>query len=90
MCNRHGINFTDNVTRFGIIQNTNDTFRGDKFDILYDPGKFPAILESSSGGLFLRNGGVPQEGSVREHMEVFVKHVNELIPDEHFNGKSVF
>jgi hyaluronoglucosaminidase len=88
MCKRHGFDFSYVTDKYGISQNTNDTFRGDKFAILYDPGKFPAILQSSTG-YFLRNGGVPQEGNLAEHMEVLEKHINELITDVDFDGEWV-
>ncbi|XP_044001891.1 hyaluronidase-like isoform X2 [Aphidius gifuensis] len=60
MCHQYGINF-DDVKNFGIEQNENDNFRGEKIAILYDPGMFPALLKHPNASLTIRNGGVPQE-----------------------------
>lgn len=58
--------------------------------ILYDPGKFPALLQNaSSGKYFARNGGVPQAGSLDDHLLVFYQHINELVPDPNNNGLAV-
>lgn len=61
-------------------------YSGDKIIILYDPGKFPALLEHQ-GQLYRRNGGVPQEGNLQEHIDLFAEHINKLIPDVNFSGK---
>lgn len=64
--------------------------RGSAVSILYDPGKFPALLEnSSSRALVQRNGGVPQQGNLNDHLNVFRKHINELIPDTNNNGLAI-
>ncbi|KAJ6620944.1 Hyaluronidase Tab, partial [Pseudolycoriella hygida] len=63
---------------------------GDKVSILYDPGLFPALLKnSSSNQLFHRNGGVPQKGNLKLHLEMFEKNVNELIPDKDNSGLAI-
>lgn len=49
MCHKYGINFTGELKDFGIVQNKNDEFRGDKIAILYDPGYFPALLKGKKG-----------------------------------------
>lgn len=36
-----------------------------------------------------RNGGVPQEGDLKVHLEVFRKHLVTQIPDESFGGVGV-
>lgn len=36
-----------------------------------------------------RNGGVPQEGDLKAHLEVFRKHLVKQIPDESFSGVGV-
>lgn len=36
-----------------------------------------------------RNGGVPQEGNLTKHLEIFRKHLTEQIPDESFDGVGV-
>lgn len=61
-------------------------YSGDKIIILYDPGKFPALLEHQ-GQLYRRNGGVPQEGNLQEHIDLFAEHINKMIPDVNFSGK---
>lgn len=64
--------------------------RGSAVSILYDPGKFPALLEnSSSRTLVQRNGGVPQQGNLGEHLQVFRQHMNELIPDKNNEGLAI-
>lgn len=56
--------------------------------ILYDPGNFPGILKNKEDSdYYIRNGGVPQEGSLEEHMKVLKEQIDQLIPDKHFNGK---
>lgn len=87
-CASHKIYFTEVAQQFGIIQNTNDTFRGNEIVIMYDPGYFPALLEQKgTKQLFYRNGGVPQQGNLTVHLEYFRKHVEEQIPDINFDGK---
>lgn len=49
MCHQYGINFIEVTRDYGIIQNNNDSFRGNKIAILYDPGMFPALINNSSG-----------------------------------------
>lgn len=89
MCKRYALSV--NVTeRYGIEQNENDAFRGQAVSILYDPGNFPALLQnSSSGELVKRNGGVPQEGSLKQHLKIFKQHVNELIPNWQNDGLAI-
>jgi hyaluronoglucosaminidase len=57
-------------------------FRGEKITILYDPGMFPALGTNNQR----RNGGVPQEGNITKHFEVYREHINELVPDVTNNG----
>lgn len=87
-CDYHKLNFTGLAEKYGIVQNANDRFRGDRIAILYDPGDFPAILRNGND-LFLRNGGVPQEGNLTLHLDVFKETVEALIPDESFDGVGV-
>lgn len=88
-CDYHKLNFTGLAAKYGIVQNARDRFRGDRIAILYDPGDFPAILRDASGSLFLRNGGVPQEGNLSLHLETFRETVEALIPDADFSGVAV-
>lgn len=70
-----------------VMKNVN---RGALTSILYDPGKFPALLEnSSSRALVQRNGGVPQQGNLNDHLDVFRKHIIELIPNVNNDGLAV-
>ncbi|XP_077298929.1 hyaluronidase A-like isoform X2 [Arctopsyche grandis] len=86
-CHKHGMMFDDLREKYDIRQNDGDSFRGNEISILYDPGKFPALLEQKgSSDLFYRNGGVPQEGKLVEHMTEFKQQLTKLIPDENFNG----
>ncbi|XP_052902328.1 hyaluronidase Tab y 2.0101-like [Anopheles moucheti] len=87
MCNQFGFDFGDINRTYSVVQNKNDTFRGNAVSILYDPGKFPALLEKpSTKTLYKRNGGVPQEGNLTEHLELFERHLNDLVPDRNFSG----
>ncbi|XP_011301680.1 hyaluronidase-like [Fopius arisanus] len=88
MCHKYGMNFEEVQNDYGIIQNKNDKFRGEKMAIIYDPGSFPAILKSSNGSMYLRNGGVPQEGDLQKHLDLFKIHVNEQLSDN-FEGVAV-
>ncbi|XP_019529357.3 hyaluronidase Tab y 2.0101 [Aedes albopictus] len=90
MCNQYQMNFASIGPTYGVYQNGNDSFRGDAISILYDPGKFPALLEKSSTRvLYKRNGGVPQEGNLTEHLDIFRKHMDELVTDPGFSGVGV-
>ncbi len=59
--------------------------------ILYDPGKFPALLEEKQRQkrIYRRNGGIPQEGDLQEHLNQYIFHVDELIPNKDFDGLAV-
>lgn len=57
---------------------------------MYDPGLFPALLRNStSNELVRRNGGVPQQGSLDDHLTKFSENVNDLIPDRSNNGLAI-
>ncbi|XP_050450182.1 hyaluronidase-like isoform X1 [Cataglyphis hispanica] len=88
LCHKYGVKFED-LKNFGIRQNANDKFRGEEIAILYDPGMFPALLTDKNGIVKKRNGGVPQEGDLNKHLEIFRKHLIQQIPDESFNGVGV-
>lgn len=49
MCHKHGMTFDEVSRDYGIIQNPDDEFRGSEIVMLYDPGMFPALLESPNG-----------------------------------------
>ncbi|XP_063633226.1 uncharacterized protein LOC134804199 [Cydia splendana] len=86
-CKSKKIVFENLFDKYGIIQNQNDIFQGEQVTILYDPGLFPAILqEESSGKLRTRNGGVPQEGDLDEHLTAFRFVLDQAIPDTDFSG----
>lgn len=54
-----------------------------KITILYDPGMFPALGTNNER----RNGGVPQEGNLTKHFDIFKQHIDELVPD--FNNEGL-
>lgn len=88
-CRKHGYNFTE-VAEWGVRQNVGDDFRGDKISLLYDPGLFPALLQSggSRGDHVVRNGGVPHEGDLAKHLQTFTEDLaNRLVPDPGFSGE---
>ncbi|XP_023950442.2 hyaluronidase A [Bicyclus anynana] len=82
-------NVVFNLTKFGIIQNDNDTFEGGRITIMYDPGVFPAIFQSDSGSYRYRNGGVPQQGNLELHLTVFRESLNKSIPNPDFSGVGI-
>ncbi|EDS28456.1 hyalurononglucosaminidase [Culex quinquefasciatus] len=47
LCKSYGVDFTDVTSKYGIIQNEKDAFRGEKIAILYEPGHFPALVNKS-------------------------------------------
>ncbi|CAH2251803.1 jg13783 [Pararge aegeria aegeria] len=79
----------DNLEKFGIIQNQNDTFDGGRITIMYDPGLFPAIFKADSGKYRYRNGGVPQQGNLELHLTAFRESLNKSIPNPDFNGVGI-
>ncbi|KAL0123122.1 hypothetical protein PUN28_007629 [Cardiocondyla obscurior] len=87
MCNQYNVMF--DLKDFGIRQNAMDKFRGEKITILYDPGMFPALLTDKTGTIIKRNGGVPQQGDLPKHLEMFQKDLIAQIPDGSFSGIGV-
>jgi hyaluronoglucosaminidase len=89
-CHKYGYNFTE-VAEWGIQQNADDDFRGDKINLLYDPGLFPALMQgggSERSDYVVRNGGVPHEGNLTKHLDIFSRDVvTKLVPDPKFSGK---
>ncbi|XP_052749445.1 uncharacterized protein LOC113509362 [Galleria mellonella] len=89
-CKSKRIPFESLYEKFGILQNKNDSFRGEKIAILYDPGLFPALLKNETSGKFkFRNGGVPQEGDLEKHLASFKSVLDQSIPDHDFNGVGI-
>ncbi|CAG9833995.1 unnamed protein product [Diabrotica balteata] len=84
-CDTYKLNFTSLAQKYGIIQNEDDRFRGKFINILYDPGSFPAILKNANTTV-LRNGGVPQQGNLTLHLNIFENILNQLIPNKGFSG----
>lgn len=98
MCHKYGILF--NVSQYGISQNQDDQFKGEKVLILYDPGLFPAFLSDEGadededdsvigkqGNVVARNGGLPQLGDLNLHLKHMRKLIDEEIPDQNFAGE---
>ncbi|XP_060534174.1 hyaluronidase-like [Cylas formicarius] len=88
-CDSHKQNFSQLLEKYGIVQNANARFRGDNITILYDPGSFPAILKDAGDRLFLRNGGIPQQGNLTLHLNLLNEIVEQLIPNTFFSGIAV-
>ncbi|XP_026668165.1 hyaluronidase-like [Ceratina calcarata] len=89
MCHKYGLHFEEVSDKYGILQNSMDAFRGNETAILYDPGMFPALLTDPNGDVVTRNGGVPQEGNLTMHLEVFKEHLINQVPDKSFRGVGV-
>ncbi|KAK3880582.1 hypothetical protein Pcinc_014940 [Petrolisthes cinctipes] len=77
-CLKFGVHI--NVSAFGIVQNSNDLFYGDKVNIFYKPGLFPTL---TADGRVAVNGGIPQNGSLISHTQAFTKRVQKLLPDNY-------
>ncbi|XP_003691684.2 hyaluronidase [Apis florea] len=89
MCHKYGLRFEEVSEKYGILQNWMDKFRGEEIAILYDPGMFPALLKDPNGNVVARNGGVPQQGNLTKHLQVFRDHLINQIPDKWFRGVGV-
>jgi hyaluronoglucosaminidase len=98
MCHKYGIFF--NISQYGISQNKDDEFKGEKMLILYDPGEFPAFLSDElvdededetvngkQGNVVARNGGLPQLGDLNLHLKAMRQLIEEQVPDKNFAGK---
>ncbi|XP_076052602.1 hyaluronidase B-like [Oratosquilla oratoria] len=77
-------NITIDVTKFGITQNTNDDFYGDKVTIFYNAGKFPVITNDNR----VINGGIPQRGNITLHATTFYEKVIQQMPSN-FSGVAI-
>ncbi|XP_068203925.1 hyaluronidase-like [Palaemon carinicauda] len=80
-CQQFGIYI--NASQYGIVQNTDDVFYGDKVSIFYGPGKFPWIENDLPV-----NGGIPQNASLIDHLQMFTDEVTKKLPKD-FKGVSV-
>ncbi|XP_075238495.1 hyaluronidase-like [Lycorma delicatula] len=90
MCHQYGFNFSIVQDEWSIIQNYGDQFRGDKIAILYDPGLFPALLNTTKGNPPQdRNGGVPQQGNLDLHLSHLQNDIEKLIPERNFKGVGI-
>ncbi|XP_038121692.1 hyaluronidase Tab y 2.0101 [Culex quinquefasciatus] len=78
LCKSYGVDFTDVTSKYGIIQNEKDAFRGEKIAILYEPGHFPALVNKSDG-MEEHYGGVPQKGDVEDHLKAFEEVLNKQV-----------
>ncbi|XP_046972635.1 hyaluronidase PH-20-like isoform X2 [Vanessa cardui] len=86
-CKSKKILFDNLYEKYGIIQNDEDSFNGEKITIMYEPGLFPAIFKNETSGKYrFRNGGVPQEGNLEEHLKAFRADMEEIVPNPDFSG----
>lgn len=79
-CHRYGIYI--NASKYGIVQNADDVFFGDKVAIFYKPGMFPSF----EGNVSI-NGGIPQKGNLDTHKNTFRSQVEMMTKD--FQGIAV-
>ncbi|KAL1502700.1 hypothetical protein ABEB36_007808 [Hypothenemus hampei] len=87
-CKPFKLNFTTLLDQYAIVHNENGEFRGNVINILYDPGNFPAILKKGNE-IFFRNGGVPQNGNLTNHLEIFQEILDQVIPDQNYSGIAI-
>ncbi|CAO1372149.1 unnamed protein product [Diamesa serratosioi] len=88
-CRKYQIDFATTVGNYGIIQNFNDSVRGDKIAIMYDPGEWPTIMKDEYGKTMLRNGGIPQNGSLETHLRELEIDFDRFIPNKTYDGLAV-
>uniref|UniRef100_A0A4D5R8Z9 Hyaluronidase n=1 Tax=Scolopendra viridis TaxID=118503 RepID=A0A4D5R8Z9_SCOVI len=81
-CAKFGVHL--DLEKYGIIQNSNGSFYGDRMNIFYDIGKFPFINEKG----FI-NGGLPQLGNLHTHLSQAHQDIKKIIPDKDFDGFAV-
>ncbi|XP_066951933.1 hyaluronidase-like [Macrobrachium rosenbergii] len=80
-CQQFGIYI--NASQFGIVQNADDVFYGDKVSIFYGPGKFPWLENDNPV-----NGGIPQNASLVDHLQIFTDEITKKLPPN-FKGVAV-
>ncbi|XP_059622658.1 hyaluronidase-like [Phlebotomus argentipes] len=80
---KHNVTFDQLLTELNIIHNINDSFRGEKFNILYSPGLWPSLEHNKSV-----NGEMPHHGNLSLHLTELKNYVNHNISDN-FTGLAV-
>lgn len=82
---KHGVDL--NLGTFSIVHNDNENFMGEDITIFYEAklGLYP----SYSGQTGAINGGVPQNGSLDQHLSVARENISTYIPEEDFKGLAV-
>ncbi|KAF0292037.1 Hyaluronidase [Amphibalanus amphitrite] len=78
-------NVTIDPAQYGFIVNSDGAFRGDRIVLFYNPGLYPQILSNGTRV----NGGLPQLGDLRLHLDAFAADVDRYIPDVNFSGLAV-
>ena len=83
---------TPDFEKFGVTANANAAFNGEKVWVIYCPthfSTFPYIKELSNGTRVPMNGGIPQRGDLKAHLERVKQDVEELFPDPNASGAIV-
>ena len=83
-CERYTLAF--DLSKFDIVQNLKDSFKGENITIFYGPGKFPKIDHKTGD---YTNGGIPQLGNLTYHLEQLTEDVQAAIPNKNFQGLGV-
>lgn len=91
MCTKYGINFSIDLEKYGFTNNSMETSHGQEITLLYSPGMFPALLNTTNDSstiddLIPRNGGIPQKGDLSFHLEALQMHIERYIPDVKYRG----
>ncbi|WKY03612.1 hypothetical protein Q1695_004957 [Nippostrongylus brasiliensis] len=86
-CEKAGINIP--LEDFEIKHNSGQLFAGEKIVIFYEYkfGKIPYYAKYKPDQPI--NGGLPQNCSLEEHLEMVRKHITVTIPDKNFDGIAV-
>ena len=83
LCTNKGVSF--DVTEFDILQNYNDSRAGKYITLLPALGRFPVIEDNGD----YTNGGIPQMGDLVAHVGNVTLDINNLVPDESYDGLAV-
>nr|UCR74868.1 hyaluronidase [Hemiscorpius lepturus] len=84
---RFRINVTETLVNNGVLVNTDEKFEGDKIVLFYQTkfGKYPYIDNEGHD----INGGLPELGNLKKHLEVAKQDIKKVIPNSRFNGLAV-